>query len=413
VNLTVLEQVERTSARTEKERLLATLGVDTQRFLQLVADPFCTFGHTVDEARLERLQDQRTREETPERVTVFWNALYSLAGDLAERRLTGHAAEEAVDTLLCNAPSDTCLIWGARIINQDLRLGVATATILKVFPGLIEPFQVQLAHPYEPGKHTIEGRWSAEPKLDGLRMIVLDGKAYTRNGKGITSADHILEQLASVVDLSQYVFDGECMGQPGTEFNTISGKVRKGGACPELIYHVFDCVRRGEWASKKTQPFAARRLDLEEVLWDSKPNVQVVPNLTLPKNPSAADIFSIRDQFMESGFEGTMLKNMAAPYYFKRTADLLKVKGFVDADGPILGTFEGKGKYKGMLGGLEVEFDGVMTQVGSGFTDAMRKDLWARRNEILGHHVEVRYQNKTPDGCLRFPVFVQFRPDKD
>ena len=66
-----------------------------------------------------------------------------------------------------------------------------------------------------------------------------------------------------------------------------------------------------------------------------------------------------------------------------------------------------------MLGGLDVDFNGVVTQVGSGFADHQRTMYWQNKLSVIGKMVEVKYQNKTPDGKLRFGVFIRFRPDKD
>ena len=64
-----------------------------------------------------------------------------------------------------------------------------------------------LAKPYDPEKHEIRGAWTVEPKLDGLRMVVVNGQAYTRNGRTIDSVGHILAELEPFKD--EYVFDGE------------------------------------------------------------------------------------------------------------------------------------------------------------------------------------------------------------
>jgi DNA ligase-1 len=207
------------------------------------------------------------------------------------------------------------------------------------------------------------------------------------------------------------------MGADGTEFNEASGQVRqKSGTASGLVLNVFDCIARGEWAAKRTRTFKERRADLQRVLEfciaDSRSCVRVVPQ-TVVNSPSGAELFAARDAFMEQGFEGAMAKRLDASYNFKRSSDLLKIKSFLDADGVVVGVVEGRGKFKGMLGALVVDFDGVTTEVGSGFTDEQRRMLLANSQGILNKHVEVKFQNRTPDGKLRFPVFCRTRPDKD
>jgi DNA ligase-1 len=300
-------------------------------------------------------------------------------------------------------------VWACRVLNKDLRAGFSESTLNKVFPGIIEPFAVALAKPYEPDKHDLEGSWIIEPKLDGLRMCIVDGVPFTRNGRVINTVGHILEQLGPKL-LKEYVFDGECMGEK--DFDSASGDIRRKstGTNETLVYNVFDMVRREEWESRKTQPFSRRRKELEEFVVPTA-NVKLTPVIHLT-NPTSESLFKTRDHFMKLGFEGAMLKRADAPYCFKRSDNLLKLKDFTDSDGTVTGFQEGKGKYKGMLGALVAEFDGVETKVGSGYDDATRKRLWKIRETLVGEVIETQHQGKAVDGALRFPVFIRFRQDK-
>ena len=56
--------------------------------------------------------------------------------------------------------------------------------------------------------------------------------------------------------------------------------------------------------------------------------------------------------------------------------------------------------------------DGVDVQVGSGFSDELRTSIWNDQASHIGRMIEVRYQEVTPDGSLRFPTFVCFRNDR-
>lgn len=416
----LFEQLELASGRLEKEALLATADETTKRMLVWALDPMITFGVTVDEKDMLSAWAKSasagiiTRDE-------FWDVKFEkLCENLSTRKITGNMAlAELSDTLLL-APAAIDLKWAWRILNKNLRCGVQLSTVKKVFPGLIEPFACALAKPYEPEKHELEGAWCVEPKLDGLRMVVVGGVAYTRNGRVIESVGHVLAELSPWTGkLANYVFDGEIMGS--TEFDEDSGKIRKKGEGPnfDLKYNIFDIIKGDEWAKKKTESTLDRKQRLSnlfnpEMIAEaaSFKYVRKVPWKTLT-NPTAEKLFEMRDKFIADGYEGVMLKDLSAPYVFKRSDSLLKLKDFVDADGEIVGSYEGKGRHAGRLGGLVVSFDGIETKVGSGFSDEQRTDLWNRRHDIIGSCVEVQYQNKTTEGSLRFPVFVKFRPDKD
>ena len=79
---------------------------------------------------------------------------------------------------------------------------------------------------------------------------------------------------------------------------------------------------------------------------------------------------------MESlGGEGLMLRQPGSRYEVGRSATLLKVKQFQDAEALVIGHEPGSGRHKGRLGALLVELaDGTRFAVGTGFTDAQREN---------------------------------------
>lgn len=82
------------------------------------------------------------------------------------------------------------------------------------------------------------------------------------------------------------------------------------------------------------------------------------------------------DEFLEevksqSG-EGIMLRDPKSFWEPYRTNTLLKIKPTEEAEVKVTGFFYGEGKYKDMMGSLEVEWEGKRFQV-SGFTDEERK----------------------------------------
>ncbi len=404
----ILDQIAATGSKLEKERLLKTVDPETVEVLKYALDPMITFGVTVAPA-------EWLPEEEHLKPDEFWKQFLGLCEQLAKRDLTGNAAGHRINDLCLSAPTKEECVWAARVLNKDLRSGFSMTTLNKAFPGAIEPFVCSLAKVYEPDKHDITvGNWTVEPKLDGLRMLIIDGVAYTRNGRTIDSVGHILEQFESCKN--DFVLDGEIMGSTG--FDEDSGKIRKKGEGPNLslTYNVFDCVRRGEWHSRKTVPYSERRKCLE-ILITGKPDlkyVKLVPSLRIPAGSTVRDMFDKRDHMIALGYEGAMLKSLDAPYVFKRSDAILKLKDFTDADCRVVDWFEGLGKHKGRLGGIIVEDDkGVRTRVGSGFSDAQRDELWRDQIAIPGRIAEIQYQNLTAEGSMRFPVFVQFRPDKE
>ncbi len=59
-----------------------------------------------------------------------------------------------------------------------------------------------------------------------------------------------------------------------------------------------------------------------------------------------------------------------------------------------------------------INFNGTLVGVGTGLSDDLRAQIWANPKEYIGRMIEVRYQEVTPDGSLRFPVFLHIRNDR-
>lgn len=415
LDISMLEKIATVGSRNAKLELLKQLDAGKE-LLALALDPNITFGVTTTEVDCMSTKMSASDLDIEQASEAdFWARVLNSLRQLSHRDLTGNRASDEIVWLSSIAPSVDHAKWLARLINKDLRCGIQVSSLLKVWPGLVTPFEVQLALPYDVEKHQLVGQWFVEPKLDGLRMVIINGVPYTRNGKIIESVDHIIEQLSSVISLKDYVLDGEVMG--GGSFDEASGKVRKKGVqAANAIYHVFDLVNASEWTDRQTVAFGVRRKELEATLHSPLPNVQVVRNHRLL---STTEISNFMNLFVKQGFEGAMLKDGSASYQFKRSKHLLKVKDWFSEDGEIVDVIEGRGKYKGKLGAIVVRHQGlsenetVTTEVGSGFDDSQRAAWWEQREDLLGSWVEVKYQNKTPDGKLRFPVFLGFRPDKE
>jgi DNA ligase-1 len=107
------------------------------------------------------------------------------------------------------------------------------------------------------------------------------------------------------------------------------------------------------------------------------------------------------------GGEGLMLRQPGSKYHAGRSATLLKVKTFRDAEGVVLGHQAGEGRHKGRLGALLVRLaNGVEFAVGTGFSDRERGNPPA-----VGSTITFRYQELSDAGVPRFPSYVGVRTD--
>jgi DNA ligase-1 len=81
----------------------------------------------------------------------------------------------------------------------------------------------------------------------------------------------------------------------------------------------------------------------------------------------------------------------------------MKLKPHLDAEAVVVGHRGGTGKYLGQVGALEVEGpDGRRFLVGSGLTDALRRD-----SPPVGSSITYRYRDLTSSGLPRFATFLR------
>jgi len=108
-------------------------------------------------------------------------------------------------------------------------------------------------------------------------------------------------------------------------------------------------------------------------------------------------------QVVDVGGEGLMLHRADAPVASGRSDLLLKLKPLADAEAVVTGHEAGKGRFAGRLGALELQTpEGVRFKLGTGFSDAQRRDP-----PPIGATVTYRYRDVTPNGKPRFASFLR------
>ena len=359
----------------------------------------------------------------------FW----AVAQDLSERRVTGNAALLANSAIRKDATEEQWNGWYRRILIKDMRCGTSDSTVNKHADKKyhVPVFSCQLAHDGANHESKVVGKKLIEVKLDGVRVLTIvypDGTVnqYSRNGKELVNFEHVKKQIAknAVFFREPMVLDGEIMS---SSFQDLMKQIHRKSDTPadDAVLNLFDIIPLSEFqAGQGTKTQTQRSAQL--VGWYSQcaehlPNVTVVGQelVDLNTEAGAARFTAINKLAIDGGYEGIMVKDPAARYETKRSVAWLKIKPFIEVTLKIVGFEEGTGKNVGRLGAIivEGEDDGkfIRTNVGSGFTDALRDSLWASRTEALGELVEVRADaaTKNQDSAdvwsLRFPRFKTFR----
>jgi bifunctional non-homologous end joining protein LigD len=306
-----------------------------------------------------------------------------------------------------------------------------------------EPFRPMLAqsaaHPFaRPG-------WLFEAKWDGVRALGFVRRRgaeqevvlYSRTLRRLNAQfPEIVDALAQVGE-DGVVLDGEIIapddnGRPS--FHRLQQRLQRGeesaAASIAVAYAVFDCLYL-EGRDMRSRPLSERRRVLDALL---------LPPGMIRSDAIPQDGLTLFAAVRDHGLEGIIAKKAGSPYRpGVRSPDWLKIKVRHTLDAVVGGFTRGKGHRSSSFGALVLGQHDPQTgtlvhigQTGGGFTDAEVRLLralleplvtrtcpFARRPQTLTPAtwvrpevvVEVEYGEYTPDGVLRFPVFLRVRDD--
>jgi DNA ligase 1 len=169
------------------------------------------------------------------------------------------------------------------------------------------------------------------PKLDGLRCIIRDGVALSRNLKPFRNK-FVQDQLAGLPT----GLDGELIvGAPNR--GNVLGRTQSGIMStegePDFTFHVFDNF------DQPSRPFKARHWSLHDVKHE---RVSVVPHLQVD---GLQQFIEHEQTIVDLGYEGVMIRGIYGQYKFGRSTHndqiLYKFKRFSDGEALVTGLEEG------------------------------------------------------------------------
>jgi ATP-dependent DNA ligase len=274
--------------------------------------------------------------------------------------------------------------------------------------------ECMLADKYNPKKHN-KFPYFSQPKLDGVRCLVSKDGMQSRNGKPILSAPHIRQALEPFFQaFPDAILDGELYNHDlKNDFEKIISLARKTKPTAadlkeseeKIQYHVYDAIMDGTFMDR------LGFIDLHISRGNSFGNryYPTVQTVTTRNVRDEHDIETLLGLYLECGYEGQMLRVYDSPYEGKRSKNLIKHKEFEDDEFEIVSIEEGKGNWAGAAKRIEIRLkDGTTQFSGVRGSFDMLSDLLYNAKDYIGTDVTVRYQNKTEDDKLRFPVVVAF-----
>jgi len=269
-----------------------------------------------------------------------------------------------------------------------------------------------LAHPFDKRKHNINYPAIVQRKFDGVRCLaVLNSngsvKLLSRKGKEYPHLQHIKADVWENNDDTNIVLDGELYSDTLT-FQQLVGLVKRVTLKPgndqqmyEVSLRVYDCVDLNNEAD-----FTDRYQTITNITNGAK-YLSLVENVRVDNED---EIHAAQARFVEEGYEGAMVRNLTGAYAIgKRSANLQKVKTFLDGEYPIVGFTQGTGGETGCVIWECSTSDGQTFRVRPRGTQEDRKVLFENGSDYVGQQLTVRYQELTDDGVPRFPVGIAIR----
>ena len=277
------------------------------------------------------------------------------------------------------------------------------------FKPMLAKTYIEDGYLYSPGDDVY-----SQPKLDGVRCIARREGLFSRQGKPILSAPHILEELNQVFDkYPDLILDGELYSDKLSDnFNEIISLARQAKPTEEdfakskekLQYWVYDVCMDKQYKER----FAFLENEL--------PENNVIKLVEAIKVESKEHLDVLYARYMQEGYEGQMIRLNNKGYENKRAKQLQKRKEFKDEEFEIVDIVEGLGNWSGYAKSVIFKLnDGTERTSDSGIrgNQAFTKDLLVNKFTYIGTLVTIRYQNMTPDGKPRFAVATQFHGTKE
>lgn len=312
-------------------------------------------------------------------------------------------------------------------------------------PGAYSPMLAARGDPRD-AQHLDENEWAFEMKWDGMRAIVtIDGDdvaLHSRNGNNVTDSYPELHDIASLVDATSCVLDGELVafdrsGVPSFSRLQRRMHVAKSREIDRLRREVavslvlFDVLEVNGTAATDLS-YRERRELLEGMVHERKGVLLVPPAFD-------GDARAATTSSREFGLEGIMAKRVTSTYYpGERSDDWRKLPHVDAAEVVVIGWRTSSAQPEGFASLLLAvpTDDGLRYagRVGTGFSEVERREIRAKL-ERLGRKTapaddvpasdardanwvtpklvaEVRYRERTDDGRLRHASWRGWRPDK-
>lgn len=236
--------------------------------------------------------------------------------------------------------------------------------------------------------------WLMSEKLDGVRGYWDGEKLLSKNGNRLYPPQEFTKNFPP------FPMEGELWGGRQSFQQTVSIVSRSQAHLGWLQLHfcIFD-------VPKAPGTFLQRLKKLEQ-WFTTNPSIfaYVIPQTVIVKKEQLKN--ELR-RIEKLGGEGLIVRRADTLYSKGRSADILKVKSFFDAEATVISHLAGKGKNHGRLGSLLVELPNkIQFKIGGGFSDAERI-----QPPSIGSIISFKHYGFYPSGIPKFPSYIRIRTD--
>jgi DNA ligase-1 len=366
--------------------------------------------------------------------TKPFNIAFDCLDKLIKREVTGNAAiDELADTLSQLSPEDAIIL--ENIIKGDMRCGISTATVNKVWKNLIPDFPyMRCSLPNKaklktwPFSRGVYQQLKADGQFINLNYVNGDVSILSRQGSAYP-LEHFQDLVAEVKQ--SFVLDTQTHGEiivfrngtmlPREISNGLMNSVLKGGKFePGDVprYLVWDQIPISavQTNGKYPAPYSLRYYTLVNQCSSNLKCIEVIETKIVYSIDEVIETFS---DHLGRGLEGSIIKHPDAIWEDTTSTSQVKLKLNADVDLRIVGFNAGNGKNAKTFGSIKCVSEDELLEVNiSGFTDAKRLEIFKMSSELIDTIITVKGNcimmpsASNTKASIFLPRFVELRSDK-
>lgn len=408
----ILKQLRNTSSSKEKLAILK-YHKDNHDFVKLLKYTYDKITYTYGITTETMLKYITTNSE---------NDMFNVLEKLNNREVTGHSALRLARSYYNFASQEEKELF-CMILDRDLKIGVNTKTLNKVWKDLIpKPQYCRCGIFSSKTAKKINFPAYIQLKCDGTyrEAYVSDGTVTFKTRSGEEDTNPVMSKIMSSLPNGYYTGEFTVGKADNPNMNRSEGNGLINSDNPpynDIYFTVWDYLTDEEYSLKVKSNYKTRFDKLNDIIDGNDKRLSVVPTFSVNNVEEALKYVT---EWMNNGLEGGVLKSFEMNFKNGTSNEQLKIKLKVEADLRCTGFIKGtKGtKYEGKNKVITFESDdGLIKGQCSGMTDDMVTEVTVNPEKYTGKIIVVEFNDLSKAQgsdtyALMHPRFNCFRDDK-